>query len=81
MSTGYLQRRLQTLQTRLYALVPSIERAHEAVRRLESSQVPAGALAGARAAQLAAARTMVATLEERQRQVKIAVAALTAELS
>ncbi|GAB4449352.1 MAG: hypothetical protein OHK0015_54530 [Chloroflexi bacterium OHK40] len=79
MSASYLARRAELLSSRLNALAPSIERARQAVYRLETAQVPAGAVAGARAAQLAAAKTMVATLEERQRQLRIAVAALRTE--
>jgi hypothetical protein len=79
--TDHMQRRVEILQSRLVALAPSIERARQSVVRLETEQVPAGAVSGARAAQLSAARAMAATLEERERQVRVALNALHAELS
>jgi hypothetical protein len=81
MDHAYYTSRLEALATRLAALDPRIERARQAVRRLETEQVPAGATAAARAAQLSAARTMAATLENRNRQLRIAEAALRAELA
>ena len=80
MQTPFFTARLQVLRSRLNALAPSVDRARQAVRRLEAEQVPAGATAGARAAQLSAARAMVATLEERERQVRVAISALQGEL-
>jgi hypothetical protein len=77
----YYTTRLEALAARIDALGPRIERARQTVRRLEAAQVPAGAAAGARAAQLSAARTMAATLEDRSRQLHIAAAALRAELA
>ncbi len=81
MDTNYYTSRLEKLTARINALKPRIERAHQAVRRLESEQVPAGATAAARAAQLSAARLMANTLEDRNRQLRIAAAAIRAELS
>lgn len=81
MHTVHMQRRLEILETRLVALAPSIERARQSVMRLETEHVPAGSASGARVAQLSAARAMAATLEERERQVRSALAALHAELS
>jgi hypothetical protein len=49
------------------------------VRRLEAEQIPAGATAGARVAQLSAARAMATTLEERERQVRVAINSLQCE--
>lgn len=80
MPTAFVRTRLEVLRARLNSLAPSVERARLAVRRLETEQVPAGAVAGARAAQLSAARAMAATLEERERQVRVAISALQAEL-
>ncbi len=80
MSIPFLEARLDVLRTRLNALAPSVERARQVVRRLETEEVPAGAAQGARAAQLSAARAMAATLEERERQVRIAIAALQNEI-
>jgi hypothetical protein len=80
MSTVFFRARLEVLRSRLNSLAPSVERARQSVRRLETEQVPAGAAAGARAAQLSAARAMSATLEERERQVRVAMAALQSEL-
>ncbi|WP_129632634.1 hypothetical protein [Candidatus Oscillochloris fontis] len=80
MDTSYYISRLEKLTTRINALKPRIERAHQAVRRLETEQVPAGATAAARAAQLSAARLMANTLEDRSRQLRIAAAAIRAEL-
>ncbi len=84
MQTPFFTARLEVLRSRLNALAPSVDRARQAVRRLEAEQVPAGATAGAtagaRAAQLSAARAMVATLEERERQVRVAISALQGEL-
>lgn len=80
MQKPFFQARLEVLRGRLSALAPSVERARQSVRRLEAEQVPAGATAGARAAQLAAARAMVTTLEERERQVRVAISALQGEL-
>jgi hypothetical protein len=79
--TPYYTTRLAAVTARLSALGPRIERARQSVRRLEAQQVPAGATAAARAAQLSAARTMAATLEDRSRQLHIAEAALRAELA
>jgi hypothetical protein len=76
----HMQRRLELLQSRMVTLNPSITRARQSVKRLEMEQVPAGAIAGARAVRLSAARAMVTTLEERERQVRIALSALQAEL-
>ncbi|NNJ08978.1 hypothetical protein EKD04_001400 [Chloroflexales bacterium ZM16-3] len=81
MDHSYYTSRLEALAARLAALDPRIERARQAVRRLETEQVPAGATAAARATQLSAARTMAATLENRNRQLRIAEAALRAELA
>jgi hypothetical protein len=80
MSTAFFRTRLEVLRGRLNSLAPSVERARQSVRRLETEQVPAGAAAGARAAQLSAARAMATTLEERERQVRVAMAALQSEL-
>lgn len=80
MPTVFFRTRLDVLNGRLNALIPSVERARQSVHRLETEQVPAGAAAGARAAQLSAARAMAATLEERERQVRVAIAALQSEL-
>nr|WP_044200262.1 hypothetical protein [Oscillochloris trichoides] len=81
MDTTYYTSRLEKLTARINALKPRIERAHQTVRRLETEQVPAGATAAARAAQLSAARLMASTLEDRSRQLRIAEAAIRAELS
>jgi hypothetical protein len=81
MDQAYYRTRLEALSVRIAALGPRIERAQQSVRRLESEQVPAGATAAARAAQLSAARAMAATLEDRGRQLRIAEAALRAELA
>jgi len=81
MDQSYYTTRLEVLTARLDALGPRMERARQAVRRLETEQVPAGATAAARAAQLSAARTMAATLENRNRQLRIAEAALRSELA
>jgi hypothetical protein len=78
---NHMQRRVEILESRLVALAPSIERARQSVLRLETEQVPAGVVSGARAAQLSAARAMSATLQERERQVRVALNALHAELS
>ncbi|WP_129671367.1 hypothetical protein [Candidatus Chloroploca sp. Khr17] len=82
MNKVYFERRLDALRLRLNALAPSTERARQAVWRLEREQVevPAGTISGALAAQLSAARAMATTLEERERQVRVAIAALQAEL-
>ncbi|HMQ30467.1 MAG TPA: hypothetical protein PKD53_07040 [Chloroflexaceae bacterium] len=80
MSNLFFRARLEVLRGRLNSLAPSVERARQAVRRLEGEQVPAGAASGARAAQLSAARAMAATLEERERQVRVAIGALQGEL-
>jgi uncharacterized coiled-coil protein SlyX len=80
MTASFIHQRIEQLNARLVALEPSIERAQQSVRRLEAEQVPAGATAQARAARLAAARAMAATLEERERQVRVAIGALRAEL-
>lgn len=80
MPTLFIRSRLEVLRDRLNSLAPSVDRARQSVRRLETEQVPAGAAAGARAAQLSAARAMVATLEERERQVRVAIASLQSEL-
>lgn len=81
MDKTYYTSRLEKLSARIAALGPRIERAHQSVRRLETEQVPAGATAAARAAQLSAARTMAATLEDRHRQLLIAESALRAEIA
>lgn len=81
MDKSYYTTRLEKLTTRIKSLGPRIERARQAVHRLETEQVPAGATAAARAAQLSAARTMAATLEDRERQLRIAESALRAELA
>lgn len=80
MTTAFIHQRIDQLSMRLNALGPSVERAKQSVRRLETEPVPAGATAQARAARLAAARAMAATLEERERQVRVAIGALQAEL-
>ncbi|MCS6881290.1 MAG: hypothetical protein RMK84_02700 [Oscillochloridaceae bacterium] len=80
MTESFFHSRVAQLSQRLASLTPSIELARQSVQRLEAEQVPAGAVAGARAARLSAARAMVATLEERARQVRIAINALQAEL-
>jgi hypothetical protein len=80
MTATFIYHRIDQLNSRLTALAPSVERAQQSVRRLEAEQVPAGATAQARAARLAAARAMAATLEERERQVRVAITALQAEL-
>jgi len=80
MNDSFIHSRVAQLNQRLASLTPSIELARQSVQRLENEQVPAGAVAGARAARLSAARAMVATLEERARQVRIAIKALQAEL-
>ncbi len=79
MDKSYYTARLKTLTARIAALGPRIERAHQSVRRLETEPVPAGATA-TRAAQLSSARTMALTLEDRSRQLRIAEAALRAEI-
>jgi hypothetical protein len=79
MSSAYFRHRQELLSARLARLSPSLERAAQAVRRLELEPIPAGAAAGARTARLAAARTMAATLGERARQLQVALAALEAE--
>jgi hypothetical protein len=81
MTSDFVEQRIAELQRRLSSLGPNIARARETVLRLEGEQVPAGASAPARAARLAAARTMAATLEERERQVLIAIGALRAEVA
>jgi hypothetical protein len=81
MTSAFVEQRIEQLQRRLATLGPSIERARHTVLRLETQEVPAGATAPARAARLAAARTMAATLEERERQVRIAISALRAEIT
>jgi hypothetical protein len=81
MDKSYYTNRLEKLTTRIDALGPRIERARQAVRRLETEQVPAGGTTAARAAQLSAARIMASTLEDRHRQLRIAEAALRAELA
>lgn len=81
MPAPFFRARLEVLRGRLNALAPSVERARQSVHRLETEQVPAGAASGARAAQLSAARAMASTLEERERQVRVAIAALQVELS
>lgn len=81
MHSVFFRARLEVLRGRLSALTPSVERARQAVYRLEGDQVPVGAAAGARAAQLSAARAMVTTLEERERQVRVAIDALQYELA
>jgi hypothetical protein len=80
MTSEFVEQRIEQLQRRLSSLGPNIERAREAVLRLEGEPVPAGATAPARAARIAAARSMAATLEERERQVLIAISALRAEI-
>lgn len=80
MTATFIHQRIEQLNTRLSALEPSIVRARQSVNRLETEQVPAGATAQARAARLAAARAMAATLEERERQVRVAIDSLRAEL-
>jgi hypothetical protein len=80
MTLAFIHERIEQLSVRLNALEPSIVRARQSVDRLESEQVPAGATAQARAARLAAARAMAATLEERERQVRVAITSLRAEL-
>ncbi|NTW00656.1 MAG: hypothetical protein HGA19_05025 [Oscillochloris sp.] len=81
MDKAYYTTRLATLTARIDALGPRIERAHQSLRRLETEQVPAGATAVARAARISAARSMASTLEDRSRQLRIAEAALRAELT
>lgn len=81
MIMSHYARRHDLLHARLTNLAPSLERANQAVRRLELEQVPAGAASGARAARLSAARTMASTLAERERQIRIAIKALHAELA
>lgn len=81
MPTDFIYARLDVLRGRLNSLAPSVERARQSVRRLETEPVPAGAVAGARAARLSAARAMAVTLEGRERQVRIAISALQAELA
>jgi ribosomal protein S9 len=81
MENLFFQDRIEQLQTRLTTLEPSVARARQSVQRLETEQVPAGATAQARAARLAAARAMAATLEERERQIRVALRALDAELA
>ena len=81
MTSEFVEQRIVPLQRRLSSLGSNIERARETVLRLETEEVPAGATAPARAARLAAARTMAATLEERERQVLIAIGALRAEIA
>jgi len=78
MPSAYFRHRRELLAARLARLGPSLERARLAMRRLELEPVPAGA-AGARAARLSAARTMAATLAERERQLRVAIAALQSE--
>jgi hypothetical protein len=80
MSALFFRTRLEILSGRLDSLTPSVERARQAVCRLEAEQIPAGAAAGARVAQLSAARAMASTLEERERQVRVAINALQSEL-
>lgn len=81
MNDSFITSRVAQLNLKLASLTPSLERAQQSVRRLEAEQVPAGAMAGARAAQLSAARAMAATLEERARQVRVAINALQSELA
>jgi hypothetical protein len=81
MDKSYYTNRLEKLTARINTLMPRIERARLSVQRLETEQVPAGGTPPARAAQLSAARTMAATLEDRNRQLRIAEAALRAELA
>lgn len=81
MRAAYYVKRIEQLTTRLHALEPSLQRAQQSVRHLESEPVPAGATAQARAARVAAARAMATTLELRERQVRVAIAALEAELA
>jgi hypothetical protein len=81
MTSVFVTRRIELLQARLGALASSLDRARTSVERLEREPVPAGATAQARAARLSAARAMAATLSERDRQMRIAIGALQAELA
>jgi predicted HTH domain antitoxin len=81
MVATFVEQRIAQLNTRLAALESNVERARRAVERLENEPVPAGATAQARAARLAAARAMAATLELRERQVRVALSALQAEIA
>lgn len=81
MTATFIEQRIDQLSVRLSALAPSVERAQQSVQRLEAEPIPAGATAQARAARLAAAKAMAATLEERERQVRVAIGALRAELA
>jgi hypothetical protein len=81
MTSDFAQRRIAQLHDRLRTLAPNVERARQAVLRLEAEPVPAGATAQARAARLSAVRDMSATLAERERHVRIAITALQAELA
>jgi len=78
---SYYTTRLETLTARIKALGPRIERARQSVRRLETESVTVGASAAAHATQLSSARTMVATLEDRNRKLRIAEIALRAEIT
>lgn len=81
MTESFVAQRIEQLNDRLSTLLPSVERARQAVLRLEAEQVPAGATSQARAARISAARAMAATLEARERHVRVAIAALQAELT
>jgi hypothetical protein len=84
----YYRDRIDTLTARIMNLAPRLERAHQTVRRLETELAAApvlhddttGPTRAARAARLSAARSMAETLIERDRQLRIAVAALQSEL-
>jgi hypothetical protein len=84
----YYRDRIDTLTARIMNLAPRLERAHQTVRRLETELAAApvlhddatGPTKAARAARLSAARSMADTLIERDRQLRIAVAALQSEL-
>jgi len=84
----YYQDRIAALNARIVNLAPRLERARQTVRRLEKELAAApvlhddatGPTKAARAARLSAARSMAERLIERERQLRIAVAALQAEL-
>jgi hypothetical protein len=84
----YYRDRIDALTARIVNLAPRLERAHQTVRRLETELSAAhilhddttGPTKAARAARLSAAKSMAETLIERDRQLRIAVAALQAEL-
>jgi hypothetical protein len=85
----YYQQRMEVLASRIANLAPRLDRAHQTVQRLEAELAAAPVLHDdtstptrvARAARLSAARSMAETLLERERQLRVALAALQAEVT